>query len=80
MIAAFRKLADTSNFVTTKDRSEILNALKSFHLRHVKLTGDDRVRHPRHVIYFRPRGRGLIEIVRILHDRMEPLHWIGHDA
>jgi toxin ParE1/3/4 len=34
------------------------------------------VRRPVHVIYYREIAPGLVEIVRILHERMEPGRWL----
>jgi toxin ParE1/3/4 len=39
------------------------------------------VKHPPHVLYYRIVSPGFVEIVRILHDRMDPsLHLNADDA
>ena len=35
------------------------------------------IRRPVHVLYYRVPRRGLIEIVRVLHERMEPSRHLG---
>jgi toxin ParE1/3/4 len=35
------------------------------------------VANPVHVIFYRVRERGVVEIVRVLHERMEPSRHIG---
>jgi toxin ParE1/3/4 len=37
------------------------------------------VRRPVHVLYYRLIRPGLVEIVRVLHERMEPSRHIGAD-
>ena len=68
-----RKVAADSENLQTRDRSEILPDIRSFHVRHARGDGNDaRVRKPVHVLYFRVIAPGLVEIVRVLHERMEP--------
>jgi hypothetical protein len=62
----------------TRARSELLPGVRSFHIRHAR-GGDTprvKVRRPVHVVYYRTIRPGLIEIVRVLHQSMEPtLHF-----
>ena len=54
-----------------------LPGLRSLHLRQAGESGRDiRVRRPVHILYFRVIRPGLVEIVRILHERMEPNRWL----
>ena len=47
--------------------------LRSFHVRHARQNGrTPSVKRPVHVIYYRVAEPGLVEIARILHERMEP--------
>jgi toxin ParE1/3/4 len=47
--------------------------MRSYHLRYVRGgAATTTVRRPVHVLYYRVVERGLIEIVRVLHERMEP--------
>jgi toxin ParE1/3/4 len=71
--AAMRKAATDSQGPLTRDRSDIFSDLRSLHLRHARGKGPGaRVRRPVHVLYYRTVELDLIEIVRVLHERMEP--------
>ena len=73
LAAAMRMIAAEPEGPLTQSRKELLSGLRSFHLRHAR--GDDpqaKVRRPVHVLYYRAIQPGLIEIVRVLHERMEP--------
>jgi toxin ParE1/3/4 len=55
-----------------------LPGIRSFHIRHAR--GDDpeaKVGKPVHILYYRVIEPGLIEIVRVLHERMEPSRHVG---
>jgi toxin ParE1/3/4 len=57
----------------TRDRGELGHGMRSLHIRHARRAGPGvRVGNPVHVLYYRSIQPGLIEIVRVLHDRMEP--------
>ena len=70
---AIRKVATHPLGPATRDRSELSPGIRSFHLRHAH-TGspDSRVKQPVHVLYYRVVAADLVEIVRVLHERMEP--------
>ncbi len=71
--AAMRKVADNPKGSTTRARPELLTGIRSIHLRHVRVHNvQERVRHAVHVIYYRAIAPDLVEIVRVLHERMEP--------
>lgn len=78
--AAMLKIAADPEGPTTRARPELLLGLRSFHIRHAS-GGDpaERVRRPVHIIYYRAIQPGLIEIVRVLHERMEPGEHIDPD-
>src|SRR5438876_20805 len=62
----------------TQDRARLARNLRSFHLRQVRIDDPEtRVGGPVHVIYYRAVRPGLIEIVRVLHERMEPSRHVG---
>ena len=64
----------TLNHDVPKRRAdELRRGVRSFHVRHA-LTEDSatRVRRPVDVVYYRVVEPGLIEIIRVLHERMEP--------
>jgi toxin ParE1/3/4 len=69
LIAAMNELGADPERLMSKDCSELLPELRSFHVRHVGR--DHGVKMPVHVIYYR-RARSSIVIVRVLHERMEP--------
>lgn len=73
LISAMRQIAATPDGPLCRKRNELLAGLRSFHLRHARSTPDSRrVRQPVHVLYYRAATPDLIEIVRVLHERMEP--------
>jgi toxin ParE1/3/4 len=81
LAAAMRRVAADPGGPETRDRAEILPDLRSFHVRHAR--GDDnevRVRKPVHILYFRVIEPELVEIVRVLHERMEPSRHIDATA
>jgi toxin ParE1/3/4 len=73
IVAAMRKVAADPNGPATRDRAELSTGVRSFHLRHAR-SGDPgvNVKRPVHVLFYRAVAPGLIEIVRVLHERMEP--------
>ncbi|MGD9614181.1 MAG: type II toxin-antitoxin system RelE/ParE family toxin [Alphaproteobacteria bacterium] len=73
LMRAMRQVASDPEGRLTRPRPDIRPDLRSFHLRHVRQNGrQPAVKRPVHVIYYRLVEPGLIEIARILHDRMEP--------
>lgn len=76
--AAMRRVAADPDGPATRERSELSRGVRSLAVRHVR--GDDphaKVRRPVHVLYYRSLAPGLVEIVRVLHERMEPASRIG---
>lgn len=70
---AMRKAAAAPQGPTTRLRGELIEGLRSMHLRHARGTFRDvRVRRPVHVLYYREIGSDVIEILRVLHEAMEP--------
>ena len=73
LTAAMRKVADDPQGPMTRDRGELLPGIRSFHIRHARGGDAERnVRRPAHVLYYRAVASSLVEIVRVLHERMEP--------
>jgi toxin ParE1/3/4 len=75
---AMRQVASDPDGAATRDRSGIGRGVRSLHIRHAR--ADDRepkVKRPVHVLYYRTIRPSLVEIVRVLHERMEPSHHIG---
>jgi toxin ParE1/3/4 len=78
LLAAMRRVAADPQGRSTSDRSELKPGIRSFHIRHSR--GESReppVANPVHVIFYRVMQPGLVEIVRVLHDRMEPSRHVG---
>lgn len=70
---AMRRVADEPQGPLTKNRTELRSGVRSFHVRHARRSADAvNVRRPVHVLYYRVAQQGVIEIVRVLHERMDP--------
>ena len=69
LMRAMRHVASDPEGRLTRPRPDLRPDLRSFHLRHVRQSA---VKRPVHIIYYRVVEPGLIEIARVLHDRMEP--------
>lgn len=73
LATGMRTIAANPEGPLTQARQELLPGLRSFHLRHARGAAPQaKVRTPVHMIYYRAVQPGLIEIVRVLHERMEP--------
>lgn len=70
LAAALRIIAAEPQGTATRDRGELLSGLRSFHLRHVASRGA--VARPVHVVYFRVTRTRVVDIIRVLHERMDP--------
>lgn len=81
LAAAMRNVAAEPEGATTRDRAELSRGIRSFHLRHVRFgEREARVGRPVHVIFYRVVQPGLVEIVRVLHERMELSRHLGGEA
>jgi toxin ParE1/3/4 len=68
-----RRLAEQPEGRSTADRGDLRPGIRSFHIRHSR--DESRaapVANPAHIIFYRITRPGLVEIVRVLHERMEP--------
>ena len=73
LTAAMRRIAVDPQGRSTVDHGELFEGVRSFHIRHSRSESREAaVGEPVHVIFYRAREPGLIEIVRVLHERMEP--------
>jgi toxin ParE1/3/4 len=73
LAAGMRKAAHDPQGRTTRERNDLLPGIRSLHLGHAR--GDDprkKVRQQVHVIYYSMLTSDSIEIVRVLHERMDP--------
>jgi toxin ParE1/3/4 len=78
LTAALRRIAADPTGRSTVDRSTLFPALRSFHIRHSRTESrEPPVGHPVHVIFYRAVKPGIVEIVRVLHERMEPGRHVG---
>ena len=77
LAAAMRMIAAAPEGPNTKDRDDLLPGLRALHARRVR--GLHGVRTPVHVIYFRLKAE-TIEVVRILHERMDPTMHVDRQA
>jgi toxin ParE1/3/4 len=68
-----RQVADEPEGPVTKKRPELRSGIRSFHVRYTRRSAEGAgVRKPVHVLYYRVAQEGVIEIVRVLHERMDP--------
>jgi toxin ParE1/3/4 len=73
LAAAMRRVAADPDGRSTVDRSDLVSGIRSFHIRHSRNESrEGTVDNPVHVIFYRMIQAGMVEIVRVLHDRMEP--------
>jgi toxin ParE1/3/4 len=73
LAAAMRQIAAEPEGPATRDRRELRAGIRSFHSRSAPAESSrGRVGRPVHVLYYRSVAPGLIEIVRVLHERMKP--------
>ena len=78
--AGMRKVATEPAGPATRERVELSRGIRSFHLRNARAgKAEAQVRRPAHVLYYRAVRPGLVEIVRVLHERMEPSRHIDAD-
>ncbi|HML14454.1 MAG TPA: type II toxin-antitoxin system RelE/ParE family toxin [Xanthobacteraceae bacterium] len=77
LATAMRKVAADPLGPTTRRRADLLPGIRSFHIRYARSTEPgQKVIGPVHVLYYRVIEPGLIEIIRVLHDRMDPARHI----
>jgi toxin ParE1/3/4 len=73
LIAAMRQVAAEPDGPLTRKRPDLRSGIRSFHVRHARRSAEGAtVRKPVHVLYYRVAEEGVIQIVRVLHERMEP--------
>lgn len=73
-----RRIAEEPEGRSTSDRSALRPGIRAFHIRHSRDESREApVANPVHAIFYRAIKPGLIEIVRVLHERMEPGRHIG---
>ena len=80
LTAALRRIAEHPQGKSTVDRSELFAGLRSLHVRHSRNQSREApVAEPVHLIFYCPVAPGLVEIVRVLHEKMEPSRHVGSE-
>lgn len=69
--AALHAIASEPDGPLTRDRGLLGAGLRSLHVRHAR--GAHGVHDPVHIIYYRWARSSSVEVVRILHERMDPM-------
>jgi toxin ParE1/3/4 len=78
LTAALRRIAADPLGLSTVDRSELFDGFRSFHIRHSRSESREApVGDPVHVIFYRAASPDVVEIIRVLHERMEPERHLG---
>jgi toxin ParE1/3/4 len=72
LAAAMRQVAAGPEGPLTRGRADLGRGLRSFHLMHARRAAEPALARPPHVLYYRVARDGMIEIVRVLHERMDP--------
>jgi len=77
LAAAMRHVAAEPDGPLTRKRPDLRSGIRSYHIRYARRSAEGaKVRRPVHVLYYRVAEEGVIEIVRVLHERMEQSHHI----
>ena len=71
LAAALDMIAADPSGPNTRGRPDVGPGVRSLHARRARKAGG--VRSPVHVIYFRVAPSGIVEIIGILHARMDPM-------
>jgi toxin ParE1/3/4 len=78
LTAAMRRVAADPKGRSTVDHPELAPGVRSFHIRHSRTESREApVANPVHVIFYRVMETGIVEIMRVLHERMEPGRHFG---
>lgn len=72
LAAAMRQVAHLPEGPLTRGRAELASGVRSFHVRHARRAAEPALARPPHVLYSRVADDGVVEIVRVLHERMDP--------
>jgi toxin ParE1/3/4 len=73
LAAAMRQVASAPDGPLTRKRPDLRYGIRSFHIRHARRSaGADKVGRPVDILYYRAAEGGVIEIIRVLHERMDP--------
>lgn len=78
--AGMRRIANEPEGPATRARDDLSSGVRCFHLKNVSAGERAKVRRPVHLLYYRIARPGLVEIARVLHERMEPERHMGADT
>jgi len=78
LTAAMQSVADQPDGPLTRDCTALRPGIRSSHLRHARrIQPVSGVKQPVHVLYYRVVPPDLVEIIGVLHERMEPGRHLG---
>ena len=78
LTAAMRRVAANPEGPATVDCGDLWPGARRLHIRFSRSESPETpVANPVHVIFYRELRPGLIEIVRVLHERMDPIRHLG---
>jgi toxin ParE1/3/4 len=70
---AIRQVAAEPGGPLSKRRPDLRSGIRSFHVRYARRSAEGaKVGRPVHVLYYRVAQDGVIEVVRVLHEKMDP--------
>lgn len=73
LTAALRRIAADPQGRSTVDHGDLFAGVRSLHIRHSRNESrEPPVGRPVHVIFYRAAEPGMVAILRVLHERMEP--------
>lgn len=79
--AAFQRIAADPEWPLSAPRDELAEGLRSLHLRHCRSESREApVASPVHIVFFRRASDGQVEVVRVLHERMELRRHLGEGS
>ncbi|WP_323147908.1 type II toxin-antitoxin system RelE/ParE family toxin [Pseudomonas oryzihabitans] len=80
LVGSFNLIATDPYGPVSRARDELYEGLRSLHLAHAQrgIPSEQRVGQPRHVVFYRMAADDVIEIVRLLHDLMEPTEYLAN--
>lgn len=77
---AVDRIADATRLQSAIERPELAEGIRCLHLRHIRTRDKDaRVEAPVHSIYFQYVGADGVDILRVLHERMDPALHVGDE-
>ena len=70
---AMRQVAGEPDGPLTRRRPDLRSGIRSFHVRNARRSVEGaKVGRPVHVLFYRVAQEGVVEIVRVLHEKMDP--------